>query len=137
MVQEVKIVGPSGSITVGGDNNEFQNSLKNKSDDDLKAMLKDGNLTPEQKQAVIEELAKHKSQELDAEGGPDAAADKKTLQELMQKLKSGRISDDEKEKLAGMLGVDVKDMDKIGGGGGGQPNVEIKGPSGSITVTGQ
>jgi hypothetical protein len=54
----------------------------------------------------------------------------------MQKLKSGKINDDEKQRLAGMLGVDVKDLDKIGGGGG-QPNVEIKGPSGSITVGGQ
>jgi hypothetical protein len=94
-------------------NNLFVNSLSKLSDKDLDALLKELKQNPEanasQINAVIDELLGRKKSELQSQAsGGDAGAgqDLQTLDELMQKLKSGTITDDELQTLALMMGID-------------------------------
>jgi polyhydroxyalkanoate synthesis regulator phasin len=124
----VVIKGPSGTIdTGGGANDEFKAKLAGEPDEALQEMLKKGNLSPEETLAVLQALAERKG---NSAGGPDAQADKEEIQELMNELKNHTLTDEGKERLAGLLGVDVKDLDKAQTAKSG--GVHIKGPSGSI-----
>lgn len=124
--QSVSIVGPSGSITVNPEaDSEFKKTLEGKSETELKGMLDDEDLKPEERRAILEKLAEIKKKDLDED-------DAKELDRLMGKLKRGeKLTDDEQRKLAGFLGVDEKELDKAAGG-----QTVIEGPSGKIVVNG-
>jgi hypothetical protein len=94
---------------------QFQNELKSMTDLQLKDKLKDPSLTDEQRNAVIDELARRKSAELKeshAAGNDQAGEDDDELQQLLKKFKNKTATKEDKEKLAKMLNVDVKDLDK-------------------------
>lgn len=75
---------------------EFQESLKRKDPCDLKKMLKDPKLSPEQRTAVLNELARRVWDDL-------SPAEKSQLRALLEKLKNGTISEGELDTLAKML----------------------------------
>jgi hypothetical protein len=92
------------------------------SDQQLKDKLKDPNLTDAERTAIIDELAKRKSEANKAEkaaGDTGAGEEEDEMQKLLKKLKDGTITAEEMEKLAGMLGVDPKDLEKKKGKGDG------------------
>jgi hypothetical protein len=94
---------------------QFQTELKNSTDQQLKDMLKDPSLTDAKRSAIIEELARRKHVELQESkkmGNDQAGEDDDDLQALLKKYKEGKATPAEKEKLAKMLDVDVKDLDK-------------------------
>lgn len=121
------------SISVGGFNfngpsgTDFSSGLKGLNDKDLQTLLNDPSLNAEQKGAVLQEIANRKQQELAAEkanGSQDAGEDEDELKKLMKKLQDGTISSTEMERLAQLLGVDVKSLEEIKGKGGqGDPNM--------------
>jgi hypothetical protein len=101
---------------------QFQTEIKGMSDQELKDKLKDPNLTDAERAAIIDELAKRKSEENKAEkasGDTGAGEEEDEMQKLLKKLKDGTITEEELEKLAGMLGVDPKDLEKKKGKGDG------------------
>jgi hypothetical protein len=116
-----------GAAPAGGADNQFKQDLKGKSEEELKGMLKDPSLTAEQKEAVLDELTNRKDAAKKAEesegpeetkGGGDEEGGEDDIEKLRQKLKDGTITPEELEKLAGMLGVDPKDLEGMKGKGG-------------------
>ncbi|SFL97758.1 hypothetical protein [Rugamonas rubra] len=118
---------PSNDVHSPADD-KFRDGLANKSDNELKGMLKSGDLKPGEMKAVIDELASRKEKEMKAEeaGGSGDAGEggSDELAELLKKLKSGKITPEELDKLAGMLGVDPKALEKAAGKGGGDEGGE-------------
>jgi uncharacterized protein YnzC (UPF0291/DUF896 family) len=90
--------------TNGGASLAFIKSLKEKSVEELKLMLQDPKLTPAERTAVLNELAK------DAWNNADSADDKKKITDLMNKLKNGSITEAELDELAGLLGMKADDL---------------------------
>jgi hypothetical protein len=90
--------------TNGGASLAFIKSLKEKSVEELKLMLQDPKLTPAERTAVLNELAK------DAWNNADSAEDKKKITDLMNKLKNGSITEAELDELAGLLGMKAEDL---------------------------
>lgn len=120
------------SITVGGFNfagpsgTDFSNGLKGLQDKDLQKLLNDPSLNVNQRQAVLEEIANRKKDELAAQaaqGSQDAGEDGDELKKLMKKLKDGTITATEMERLSKLLGVDVKELEGLKGKGSDPNNV--------------
>ncbi|RZI42213.1 hypothetical protein EGT07_13395 [Herbaspirillum sp. HC18] len=103
-------------VAGGGDN--FKNSLKGKSEEELRGMLKDPTLSAEDKKAILEELKTRAQAKAQSAQGTQEGADADELQKLLQKLEDGTISQQELQKLAGMLGMKPEDLEKLKGNGG-------------------
>lgn len=102
-----------GFNTEGCASDKFKKDLRCMSFKDLKALLKDPTLTDVERMEVLRELERRANETFDEDGSPDAKADKKELCELMNKLKRGEpLSECEMDRLAELLGLDHKDMDK-------------------------
>ena len=108
---------------------QFQDSLKDKTNEDLIKMLGQDNLSPLAKLAIGKELESRldtKGAE-SAGGGGEGEGDE--LQKLLKKLQDGTITSEELKQLSGMLGVDVATLEKAKGksGEGLTPEPDITG----------
>lgn len=115
--------GTTNNVTIpGGENDQYKNELKNMSTEDLLKELEKSNLTPEQKKAILAELAARKDKELsdaEASGDKEAGADKKRLQELMKKVANGeKLTEAETKELATLLGITEQQVDEMTGNTG-------------------
>lgn len=114
----------------------FADGIKGQNKNDLLDMLKNGNLKGWEKDAVINELAAQAKQEKqDAQGangaggagGANGGDDSDEIKKLLKKLMSGNISDEDKSKLAGLLGTSTAELDKLAQGGQSGGGSEIQG----------
>lgn len=98
---------------------QFQDSLKDKTNEDLIKMLGQDNLSPLAKLAIGKELEERMNakgaEETGGGGGESGGGDK--LKDLLKKLQDGTITSEELKQLSGMLGVDVAELEKIKGKG--------------------
>lgn len=108
-----------GDNGAGGATDQYKQDLKGKDDVTLKEMLKDPKLTADQRAAILDELAMRAKETEEAESPGGGGGDE--IDELMKKLRNGTITEEEMEKLAGLLGVDVAELEKQKGKGGEAP----------------
>jgi hypothetical protein len=87
---------------------KFEKTLHDKSDGDLTKMLKDPNLNPSDRMAVLRELGNRAQDNMDP-------TQKKEYASLMKKFESGKFSECELDQLASMIGLKPSDLNKTEG----------------------
>lgn len=108
------------NIPTAGEMKDFSNDIKKADTMDLIKAKNDPNTEQWQKDAIDKELSQRgaANQAGGASGGEGTQEDKDEIAKLLKKLADGTISQDELQKLAGMLKVDPKELEAQKGKGG-------------------
>lgn len=112
---------PQRQFSTSGAGTGFKGELKNKTESELKGMLKDQALSEAQRKSVTEELAQRKLKVMKEEaealessgeggGGGGVGSEASDLEELLMMMMQGLLGPQGLRKLAAMLGVNPQDL---------------------------
>jgi len=126
--------GASGAIPTAGEMADFSKAIHGADTKDLIKARDQPGMEPWQKDAIDKELqnrAAKSDQAQGAGGSGGGGSDPDEIAKLFKKLTDGTISQEELQKLAGMLGVKAEDLDPMKGkgdaGGGNSGGSDITG----------